>query len=77
MYSIRKDIKLPGSFKYRVKVRSFTHSDDMHKFLAKQYDNSWTIMANPVKNGTYIERGSRPAELINIKSIDPSALAHM
>ncbi len=75
MFSIRKDFKT-GPIKYRVKVRAFKHSDDMHKFLSKQTDNRWRIMQSPVKSGTYIERGL-PSELINIKSIDPSALAHM
>ena len=75
-YSIRKDIKTGRSFKYRVKVKAFKSAEAMHCFLNKQYDNSWSIMQTPLKSGVYIERGI-PAEFINIKDIDPSALAHM
>ena len=75
MNSIRKEYKTSG-FKYRVQVKSFKDSDAMHKFLNKQTDNFWKVMEKPVKSGTYIERGL-PPELINIKSIDSSALAHM
>ena len=76
MYSIRKNINTNG-FKYRVKVRAFKTNDAMHTFLNKQYDNNWSIMDKPLKSGIYIERGLRPVEMLNIKSIDPSALAHM
>jgi len=76
MFSVRKTINTSG-FKYRVKVRSFKYSEDMHKFLNKQDNNDWSVMDKPVKSGTYIERGLNPVELLNIKSIDPSALAHM
>ncbi|WP_419902093.1 hypothetical protein [Kiloniella sp.] len=76
MYSIRKDVKIGNGFKYRVKVKAFKHSDDMHSFLNKQDNNDWKVMSTPVKSGTYVERGI-PGELINVKSIDPSALAHM
>ena len=75
MFSIRKNIKTTG-FKYRVKVRAFKTSDVMHGFLNKQDNNDWSQMAVPVKSGTYVERGLR-GELLNVKSIDPSALAHM
>ena len=75
MYSIRKNINTTG-FKYRVKVKAFKHSQDMHEFLNKQGDNSWSVMSTPVKSGTYVERGF-PSELLNVKDIDPCALAHM
>jgi len=75
MFSIRKNVKTGNGFKYRVKVRAFKSSDAMHKFLNAQYDNSWRIMAKPVKSGTYIERGIE-GELINIKTLDPLVLAH-
>jgi len=75
MYSIRKNVNTTG-LKYRVKVRAFKYSQDMHEFLNKQHDNAWTVMDKPEKSGTYVERGI-PSELLNVKSIDPSALAHM
>lgn len=75
-FSIRKDVRHGNSFSFRVKVKSFKYSDDMHNFLNKQHDNNWKIMDNPIKSGTYIERGIE-GELINIKYIDSSALAHM
>ena len=76
MFSIRKDVRTGNGFKYRVKVRAFKTSDAMNVFLCKQYDNSWRVMKNPVKSGTYIERGI-PGELINVKTLDACALAHM
>jgi len=75
MFAIRKNVNTTG-FKYRVKVRAFKTSDAMHGFLNKQSNNDWSVMANPVKSGTYVERGIE-CELLNVKSIDPSALAHM
>lgn len=76
MFSIRKDVKTGNGFKYRVKVKAFKTSDAMHKFLSEQYNNDWRVMPEPKKSGTYIERGLS-GELLNVKSIDPWALAHM
>ena len=73
--SIRKNINTRG-FKYKVKVMTFKDATLMHNFLNKQHDNAWSIMDEPITGGTYIERGI-PPELINIKHIDASALAHM
>ena len=64
-HSVRKDVNTGNGFKYRVKVRAFKHSCTMHDFLNRQDNNDWSVMDNPVKSGTYV------------KSIDPSALAHM
>lgn len=74
-FSARKDVQKSGLAKYRVKVKAFKTSQAMHEFLNKQ-DNSWKAMPVAYKSGIYIERGL-PAELINIRDIDPSALAHM
>ena len=77
-FSIRKDVATGQGFKYRVKVKAFKSCDAMHKFLNAQYDNLWSIMQNPLKSGTYIERGlGENREMLNIRSIEPSALAHM
>ena len=76
MYSIRRDIPTGRGFKYRVKVKAFKSSEAMHTFLNKQHDNAWSIMKTPLKSGVYIERGI-PSEFINVKDIDPCALAHM
>ena len=70
------NVKTSG-FKYRVKVKAFKTSDKMHQFLNSQYNNFWSIMDKPLKSGTYIERGINPVELLNVRHIDPSALAHM
>lgn len=76
-YAIRKfHYQGHGNLNTRVIVKSFATSDSMYNFLNKQYDNNWKIMPNPVKSGTYIQRGLA-GELVNIKSLDPSALAHM
>jgi hypothetical protein len=47
---------------------------DAHGFLNKQYDNTWSIYEGPLKAGIYVFAGG---EWRNVKSIDPSALAHM
>ena len=73
-FSIRKDI-LGSGFKYRVQVKAFKHMDQLDAFLNKQPNNDWRFMREPAKSGMYIERGL--GELINVKDIDPSALAHM
>ena len=75
--AIRRDVPTGVSFKYRVIVRAFSSTEVMHKFLNAQDNNNWSIMTNPVKSGKYIERGINPAELINVKDIDPTALVHM
>ena len=75
-YSIRKVINTGPGFKYRVKIKAFKTSDNMHRFLNSQSNNDWSIMPRFTKAGLYIERGI-DCELINVKSLDPSALAHM
>ncbi len=69
----------------RVKVKAFKDSDTMHKFLGTGANAlTWREVsgdeyANGLrKAGVYIERGiGKSHEFLNVKSIDPSALAHM
>lgn len=69
IYSIRND---SAFLKNRIKVKSFKYSDDMHKFLNKQYDNNWKIMTQPVKSGVYFEQydsNSKSFNLIDVKNL--------
>ena len=69
LYSIRNDSAFLNN---RIKVKSFKYSDDMHKFLNKQYDNNWKIMTQPVKSGVYFEQydsNSKAFNLIDIKRV--------
>jgi hypothetical protein len=69
LYSIRNDSSFLNN---RIKVKSFKYSDDMHKFLNKQYDNIWKIMKQPVKSGIYFEQydsNSKSFNLIDIKRL--------
>lgn len=67
----------PGTWKERLHVKSFATSDDAHGFLNKQCDNSWRI-AGPEhadkKAGVYAFAGGR---WHNVRSLDPSVLAHV
>lgn len=66
--------------KQRLVIKAFKTSDAMYKFLATG-DNSlkWRESNKGLKAGTYIERyaGNGKFEYLNVKNIDPSALAHM
>ena len=69
IYSIRND---SAFLKNRIKVKSFKYSDDMHKFLNKQYNNNWKIMTQPVKSGVYFEQydsNSKSFNLIDVKNL--------
>ena len=69
LYSIRNDSAFLSN---RIKVKSFKYSDDMHKFLNKQYDNNWKIMTQPIKSGIYFEQydsNSKSFNLIDVKRL--------
>lgn len=71
MFSIRNDSKL--ALKNRITVKSFKYSEDMHKFLNKQYNNNWQIMQSPIKSGVYFEQYDsikRCFKLLNIKLLN-------
>ena len=71
MFSIRKDAQ--SALKNRITVKSFKYSEDMHKFLNKQYDNNWKIMQTPIKSGVYFEQydsTNRCFKLLNIKLLN-------
>ena len=58
----------------RLIIKSFKTSDLMHKFL-NTADNAchWKESTRGLKNGTYAFAGG---QWHNVKTIDPSALAH-
>ena len=65
----------------RIRVRAFKDSEAMNGFLCSQYDNSWKVNSGvlvgaelPHKPGTYAFAGGR---WHNVKSLDPSILAHI
>ena len=47
---------------------------DAYGFINKQYDNKWVIYDGPLKAGTYAFVGG---QWHNVKSLDPSILAHV
>ena len=53
LYSIRRN---GHGLENRVVVKAFRYAHTMHRFLNKQYDNSWQIMTQPVKSGVYFEQ---------------------
>ena len=57
----------------RMTIKAFKTSDDMHKFLNKQEDNNWRESDKGLKAGVYAYAGG---QWLNVKSIDPTALAH-
>ena len=66
-HSIRKDEPF---LKNRIKVKSFKYSEDMHKFLNKQYNNNWQIMQSPIKSGVYFEQydsSTKTFKLLDVK----------
>ena len=68
MFSIRKDAQ--SALKNRITVKSFKYSEDMHKFLNKQYDNNWKIMQSPIKSGVYFEQydsSTKTFKLLDVK----------
>jgi hypothetical protein len=60
----------------RLQVKSFTTSDEMHKFLNKQTDNDWCERSGstlPTTRGTYAFAGG---SYHNVKDMDAGMLAH-
>lgn len=65
----------------RLTVKGFKYSDDAYAFLGKQPNNDWKElpasicgMPIPQKAGTYASAGG---QWHNVKSLDPSVLAHI
>jgi hypothetical protein len=71
MFTIQKTT--PALKRQRMTIKAFKTSDDMHKFLNKQEDNAWRESDKGLKAGVYAYAGG---QWLNVKSIDPSALAH-
>jgi hypothetical protein len=58
--------------KNRYEAKSFKYSEDMHKFLNKQYDNLWKIIDISLKRGVYFQQydsETRSFKYINIKAL--------
>lgn len=72
-YNLIKD--MPGregaALSNRYQVKAFKTSDDMHKFLNKQYDNSWRILTgHNLKSGIYFSQFDKNgARYINVKEL--------
>ncbi len=78
MFLYRSNRKMKGE---RLTVKGFKFRDDAYAFLAKQPNNDWkelpeTICGMPIqqKAGTYASAGGK---WHNVKSLDPSVLAHI
>jgi len=73
--SVERSVRTGNGFKERLVVKSFKTSDAMYKFLGTGSNSmDWKESNKGLKAGTYVFAGG---EWRNIKSIDPSALAHM
>jgi hypothetical protein len=86
MNTIRRVTRTGRGFRERMTIRGFKTIDDMHKFLNAQNNNDWKITGVPdysghfdpklaaLKPGIYAYAGG---EWHNVKTIDPSVLAHI
>lgn len=76
MFKTKEMIKT-GLVSSRMKIRSFKTSDAMHDFIAKESNhtiNPPVPYDGPLKTGTYAFAGGN---WHNIKTLDPSVLAHI
>lgn len=78
MFKTKEMIKT-GLLSSRMKIRSFKTSDAMYDFIAKESDRKWGINPpvpydGPLKTGTYAFAGGN---WHNVKTLDPSVLAHI
>ena len=74
MNTLQKTTRTGNGFKERMQIKRFKYSDDMYKFLNKQTDNTWSISKHDFKSGKYAYAGG---QWHNVKSLDPSILAHI
>lgn len=78
MYAVRKFIRLSGSFKERLQIKSFRDNESMHKFLNSQYDNTWAEVTDgsryPTRSGVYAFVGGKWCDVV---TLDLSTLAHV
>lgn len=77
IYAVQKltNIPMPGRlFRDRLTIKTFLYRDDMHRFLARQEDNSWRESLLGLKAGTYARAGGC---WHNVRSLDHSLLAHV
>ena len=74
MNTIQKTVRTGNGFKERLHIKRFKTSDLMHQFLNKQHDNTWTVSKHDLKTGIYAYAGG---QYHNVKSLDPSLLAHI
>ena len=77
MFTVRKTNR--NGFKERLQIKGFKTSDAMHKFLNKQTSNDWQetgdgSLISMLKPGTYAYASGR---WHNVKTLDPSTLAHI
>ncbi len=79
-YIAYKFVKTGDGFKERLHVKAFKNMNDLGAFLCKQTDNQWKEGGNPSyqvypqKTGIYAMAGG---VYHNVKSLDPSVLAHI
>lgn len=64
----------PQLRRQRMTIKSFKYADDMYRFLNKQPNNDWRESNHDLKAGVYAHVAG---QWHNVKSIDPSALAHV
>lgn len=75
-YSAYKFVRTGNGFKERLHVKAFKTRNDLGAFLCKQEDNTWREGNEryPTKTGIYAFAGG---QWHNVKSLDPSVLAHI
>lgn len=64
----------PGIARQRLVILEFKFADDGHGFLNRQPNNDWQPYTGELRPGTYAYAGG---QWHNVKSLDPSALAHI
>lgn len=77
MYKVKtlKNLNTPGRLIHqRMIIKGFKTSDLMHKWLNDRCDNLYSVYDGPLKPGTYAFAGG---QWHNVKSLDPSVLAHI
>lgn len=76
MFKIKRmeNASSPQRLHQRLVVKGFKTSDAMYKFLNSQFDNRWQEYDGELKPGKYAFAGG---QWHNVKTLDPSILAHI
>jgi len=69
-----ESLQRDGRWQGRMRIRTFKHAEDMHRFLGRQTDNKWSISSHDLPAGLYAFAGGK---WHNVKTLDPSVLAHV